>query len=199
MNFIKLIIITILLLFNSVSAQNITISDITNSRANLISNLNNSNEYFVNNSGSDPSFQAKDNSLDIEFRGNNATIKLYSYSEFKSLINMISINMKFKYKVCHSYNEPIVYNYEDYRGNRIRFNYDNQRINIEFPSGVRDMQDRNRSRLNLIYVCTSDDSYAFHTNLRCNGLGNCKYKVQNTSKNNAKKYGYRICEICTNN
>jgi hypothetical protein len=71
------------------------------------------------------------------------------------------------------------------------------RVSIEYPSTISSLMDRNFG-LTSVFVCLSADSYAFHTNLKCEGLGNCKADIAKSNISEAKKYNYRFCEKCTN-
>ncbi|XMO87169.1 hypothetical protein AAFN75_02550 [Algibacter sp. AS12] len=161
--------------------------------------LLNSGDYFTGGKEELPYFHGKGDSKYIKFHkttGVNATFDFKTDSEFLSIIHEIQNNAIFKYKFCTDPNENIAYNYETFGGNKIRFNYGEMRISLEFPSKLNTFLESN-TEFTSVFVCISDDAYAYHTNLKCNGLGNCEAEISKIDIKRAKKNNYKICEICT--
>jgi hypothetical protein len=183
----------------TIYGQKISYSDLNVSSVNLKKSLRNSDNYFSNEPHELPYFQGKTDSKYIKFyksTGTVVTIDFKSQTEYLSLINEIQQRANFRFKFCTDYEENIVYNYITSSGNKIRFNFNEIRISIEYSSSTNKFLDSN-SEFTTAFVCVSKDAYAYHTNLRCEGLGNCDAKIAKTNFKEAKKYKYRFCEICT--
>ena len=146
-----------------------------------------------------PYFQGKESGLYIKFYkaiGITVVIDLQSQAHYSKLITEITTKANFLFKYCTDYNSPIVYNYITSSNNKIRFNYSKKQISIEYPSELGSFMETNSENL-PVFVCISNDAYAYHTNLKCEGLGNCEKEVAKTNIKEAKKFKYQICEICT--
>lgn len=49
----------------------------------------------------------------------------------------------------------------------------------------------------LVYICYSNTSYAFHSSPNCRGLNRCTHKIIKVSKKDAvASYGKRACKLC---
>lgn len=183
----------------TIYGQKISYNDLNVSSDNLKRSLRNSDNYFSNEPHELPYFQGKTDSKYIKFyksTGTVVTIDFKSQTEYLSLISQIQQRANFRFKFCTNYRENIVYNYKTSSGNKIRFNFNEMRISIEYSSTTNKFLDSN-SEFTTAFVCVSKDAYAYHTNLRCEGLGNCDAKIAKTNFKEAKKYKYLFCEICT--
>ena len=187
------------LCFGKFYSQNINYSLLNSTSGNLKNFLLNNNDYFSGGNTDVPYFQGKHNNSYIKFYNSTGVIvviDLKSKTDFFSLIRTVQNNAILKFKYCTDYDEPIVYNYETTNGNKIRFSYDKMRVSISYPSEINDFLNNN-SGLSRVFVCTSQDAYAYHTNLRCKGLANCDSQIAKSNIQEAKSYNYQICEICT--
>jgi len=179
--------------------QKITYNYLNVSSENLKYSLRNSGDFFSNEPHDLPYFQGKYDSKYIKFyksTGMVVTMDFKTQSEYLQLISQIQKNAHFRFKYCTDYKDNVVYNYQTSVGNKIRFNFNEMRISVEYPSSTNKFLDSN-SEYTTAFVCLSKDAYAYHTNLRCEGLGNCEAKIAKTNFKEAKNYNYRICEICT--
>lgn len=146
-----------------------------------------------------PSFFDVDNGTAVRFyksTGVIAKFEIGSTSKFSELVKEISRNANFRFKYCSDYDSPVVYSYDTYNGNIIRFDYNKKEISVDFPSSVNSFMNSN-SDLTTVFVCLSEGAYAFHTNLKCNGLQNCDSKIAKSNIREAEKYNYKFCEICS--
>lgn len=183
----------------TIYGQKVSYNDLNVSSINLKNSLRNSGNYFSNEPHDLPYFQGKTDSKYIKFyksTGIVVTIDFKSQNEYLILINEIQKRANFRFKFCTDYEENIVYNYITSSGNKIRFSFNEMRISIEYSSSTNKFLDSN-SEFTTAFVCISKDAYAYHTNLRCEGLGNCDAEIAKTNFKEAKKYKYRFCEICT--
>ncbi|MCH4824559.1 hypothetical protein ML462_15405 [Gramella lutea] len=181
-------------------SQDLSYSDINLDSKTLISYLNIDENYFSGGSSDYPYFQGKINNSYIKFYRSVSTtcvIDIKSEQDYISLVREIQKNAEFRFKFCTDYQEPVVYNYVTSNGNKVRFNLNQMRISVEYPSSVSSLMDRNFG-ITPVFVCLSEDAYAFHTNLRCEGLGNCETDIAKSNIQEAKKYNLSFCEICTN-
>jgi hypothetical protein len=179
--------------------QRITYTHLNLTSENLKEILLNSGEYFTGENTELPYFQGKQDSKYIKFyksTGDIVTIDFKTDSEYLSIIYDIQNNAVFRFKFCTDYEENIVYNYQTSSGNKIRFDYGKMRISVEYNSELNSFLDSN-SDFGSTFICESDNSYAYHTNIKCSGLGNCEANVSKTNIRSAKKSGYKICKICT--
>src|SRR5690606_41106200 len=179
--------------------QKITYNDLNSTSDNFKENLLKSGNYFTGENTELPYFQGKEDSKYIKFyksTGEIATIDFKTDNEYLSIIYAIHKNANFRFKFCNDYDENIVYNYETLSGNKIRFDYGELRISIEYPSKLNNFLDNN-SDFGSVFICESDNSSAYHTNLKCDGLANCEVKITKTNIRSAKKINYKICKICT--
>lgn len=194
----KLFIIIFFFIVNA-NSQEINYSQLKSTSENLKSSLYNDDNYFSGGNSDLPYFQGKINEIYIKFYKSTGTIVLFDFKSktaYLKVIREIQNNANFRFKYCTDYNEPIVYNYETNSGNKIRFNFNDMRVSVEYPSKVNSFLDSN-SEFTPVFVCTSKGAYAYHTNLRCEGLANCDAEIAKTNIKEAKGYNYRICEICT--
>lgn len=195
----KFLLLIFLLSYNIFFGQEINYSLLNTTSTNFKNYLSNNDDYFSGGSEQHPYYQGKIDSKYIKFyntTGVIAVIDFKSKREFLQLVKQIQNNALFNYKVCPDYNSQITYNYKTSMGNSLRFNFNEMRISLEFPSKINNFLEENGDLLPG-FVCLSDDAYAFHTNIKCEGLGNCNEKIAQTDIREAKKYGYRYCEICT--
>ena len=179
--------------------QKITYTHLNSTSENLKEKLLHSGEYFTGENTELPYFQGKEDSKYIKFyksTGDVVTIDFKTDSEYLAIIYDIQNNANFRFKFCTDYDENIVYNYETSSGNKIRFDFGEMRISVEYKSKLNNFLDNN-SDFGSTFTCESDNSYAYHTNLKCNGLGNCEANISKTNIRSAKTNGYKICEICT--
>lgn len=163
----------------------------------LLSYLNKSNEYLKGGKY----YYAKNSKFNIEFQnttGVYANFKITNIADFSNIVAAINSAAFLKFKFCANYNSPIVYNYETTNGNKIRYNFDERIIQIQYPSSMNSFIDSN-FEFTPVFVCTSKVSYAYHTNLKCERLQNCETQIAKSNIREAKKYGYKFCEICTSN
>ncbi len=194
-----ILLVTIFLFVSNANSQEINYSQLKLSAENLKSSLYNDDDYFSGGNSDLPYFQGKKDSKYIKFYKTTGVIVTFDFktkSEYLILIKEIQNNANFRFKFCTDYDENIIYNYETYSGNKIRFNFNEMRISLEFPSKLNDFLESN-SEFTPVFVCVSDNAYAYHTNLKCSGLANCDAKISKTNIKEAKKYNYKICEICT--
>lgn len=195
----NLTFILILTISNLIFGQRITYNHLNSTSESLKENLLNSGDYFTDGNTKTPYFQGKKDSKYIKFHkstGLIVTIDFKTDTEYLSIVHEIQNKANFKYKFCTDQDENIVYNYESSIGNKIRFNFGEMRISLEFPSKLNSFIESN-SEFTSVFVCISDNSYAFHTNLKCNGLSNCESNISKTDIKNAKKNRYKTCKICT--
>lgn len=192
-------IIIILFLCLNVNSQSLYYSDFSQKSESLLKSLYQDDNYYFVGNDEYPSFQGKYNDNYIRFYKSTGVIVRFiikSGSEYNKLINDIKNNARFEYKYCSDYNSSITYNYKTDNDNEIRFNFDEAIISVEYPSSVNSFLESN-SEFTPVFVCTSNVAYAFHTNLKCQGLQNCDAKIAKTNIREAKQYNYRFCEICT--
>jgi len=182
-----------------VNSQELNYSVFSSDSKSLKNSLYNNNDYFSGGTSDLPYFQGKQSNSYIKFyksTGVTVIFNLKSQSEFSKTVKIIQNNANFRFKYCTDYNQPIVYNYQTNSGNKIRLNFNEMKISVEYPSKVNSFLDNN-SEFTSVFVCMSEGAYAYHTNLRCEGLGNCDSKIAKSNIKEAKNYNYRICEICT--
>ena len=194
----KVFIIIFLFVANA-NSQEINYNQLNSSSDNLKTSLYNNDNYFSGGTSDLPYFQGKISDLYIKFYKSTGTIVIFDFkskTEYLRVIEKIQSNANFRFKYCTDYNEPIVYNYQTSSGNKIRFDFSKMRVSVEYPSKVNSFLDSN-SEFTSVFVCVSKGAYAYHTNLRCEGLSNCDAKIAKSNIKEAKEYNYRICEICT--
>lgn len=200
MKFKKLAFFVLFILcIGKVYSQNISYELLNSTSENLKDYLSNNDDYFSGGTFDLPYFQGKFSDSYIKFYKSTGVIVIFnlkSQTEYLKIVQKIQNNANFRFKYCTDYNEPIVYNYQTNSGNKIRFNFNEARISIEYPSKLNSFLDSN-SELTPVFVCISEGAYAYHTNLRCEGLANCDAQIAKSNIKEAKKYNYRICEICT--
>lgn len=191
------LILTTLFIQLSCLAQSVNYSHLSLESNELKKHFTNNNDYFSGGSSEYPYFQGKLSGSYIKFYRSTSTtcvIDLKSQQDYNSLIKEIQNNASFRYKYNTSYQEPVVYNYETSNGSKIRFDLTQMRISIEYPSAISSLMDQNFG-ITPVFVCLSEDAYAFHTNLRCEGLGNCQSKIAETNVREAKKNNFNICNL----
>lgn len=194
--------LTLLLLVfvnSTLLAQEVNYSYFNTSSENLKNFLLENENYMSGGNTEKPYFQGKFKNVYIKFYkaiGVNVTFQIESTEDYSSIVNEIGKQANFRFKYCTDFDEPIVYNYETNGGNKIRFSLEKQQIGVEYPSELSAFMESN-SGLTTVFVCLSKQSYAYHTNLKCEGLGNCDSDIAKSNMDEAKKYNYRICEICT--
>lgn len=194
--FIIVFLLTIFTVFSS-RGQNIDYYMFNCSAEQLTSYLNNSKQYLkgVNR------YSANNSNFTIQFyntTGIYANYKFKNIDYFSSIVWVIKSKAFFRYKFCSDYNSSIVYSYETSSGNIIRCNYDELTLQIQYPSSLNSFLGSN-SEFTPVFICTSKVSYAYHTNLKCEGLQNCEKQIAKSNIRETKKQGYKICEICTSN
>ncbi|WP_445738707.1 hypothetical protein [Mariniflexile sp.] len=195
------IFVLILLLFicSKTIGQSITYSTLTLTSDELKTAFIEDSNYFSGGNNDLPYFQSKNGNLSMRYYKSTGVIVIFDFkskSDYISLIREIQKNAYFRFKYCTDYDEPITYNYETYNDNKIRFDFSEMRISVEYPSKVNSFLDSN-SDFTTVFVCMSKGAYAFHTNLKCEGLANCDAEIAKSNIREAKKYDYRFCEICT--
>ncbi|WP_298248362.1 hypothetical protein [uncultured Christiangramia sp.] len=179
--------------------QEISYYDLNTSSQDLKNFFLSSNEYFSGGTDDLPYFQGKIDNKYIKFYNSTGVIAIIDFkdkNQYLELVRQIQENAFFQYKVCTDPNSNITYNYRTALGNAFRFNFNEMRISLEFPSEINNLLDKH-SYLQKGFVCISEDAYAFHTNIQCEGLGNCTSDIAKTNLREAKNYGYKYCEICT--
>lgn len=194
----KLLII-LLALPISLIGQEINFSQITRGANSFKDFLYQNDSYFSGGNSTTPYFQGKYNGIYIKFyesTGPYAIIDFESRSEFVKLIREIQRRAVFRFKFCTDYYDQVTYNYEASGNIKIRFNLNENRISVEYPSKLNQFMDSNMDILTA-FVCTSRNAYAYHTNLKCEGLQNCNSDIAKTNIREAKSYRYRMCEICS--
>lgn len=167
--------------------------------SNLKIHLDESDEYFIGGNSELPFYQGKKNQGYIKFYKTTGIIAIFDFiseQDFFNNVRIIQRNAGFRFKFCTDYNGPIVYNYETSLGNKIRFSYSKPQISLEFTSKTNSFLDNNLDFL-PVFVCISSDAYAFHTNLKCEGLANCDSRIAESNIKEAKNYDYEFCKICT--
>jgi len=180
-------------------SQELSYNYFSTSSENLKEFLSKSNDYFSGGNSETPYFQSKNGDLYIKFHISTGTIVIFDFesqNDYLKTLNGIRKNAIFRFKYCTDYNEPIVYNYRTNNDNKIRFDYNNLRISVEYPSKLNSFLDSN-SEFTPVFVCVSKGAYSYHTNLKCEGLANCDAQIAKSNIKEAKQYNYRICEICT--
>lgn len=195
----NLILVFFFLFISSISGQEINYNLLNSTSDNLKSYLYNNDNYFSGGTSDLPYFQGKISDLHIKFYKSTGTIVIFDFksnTEYLKIIEKIQSNANFRFKYCTDYNEPIVYNYQSSSGNKIRFDFSEMRVSVEYPSKLNSFLDSN-SEFTPVFVCVSKGAYAYHTNLKCEGLANCDAKIAKSNIKEAKQYNYRICEICT--
>lgn len=181
------------------NGQTINYNTLVTTAPDLKNSLLKNSDYFSGGNSELPYFQGKFTDSYIKFyksTGTVVTFDLKSQEEYVKLIREIQQKAIFRFKFCLNYDEPVVYNYETSNGNKLRFNFSEMRISVEYPSKINSLLDRN-SGLTSVFVCLSENAYAYHTNLKCEGLGNCESDIAKSNMTEAKKYNYSFCEICT--
>ncbi|MBZ9630540.1 hypothetical protein LB465_07085 [Salegentibacter sp. LM13S] len=182
----------------SVAAQELNYSHLDGNAQGFQSYLSNNDDYFSGGSENYPYYQGKINHTYIKFHKSaivNVVINFPSQEQYLAVVKNIKRNANFNFKYCTDYNQPITYNYQTSSGNKIRFNFEEPKISIEYPSKTSSVLNRNFEFL-PVFICLSDDAYAYHTNLRCGGIGNCTGDIRKTDIKGAKNNKYKICEIC---
>ncbi len=183
----------------SIYSQEISFNNLNVSSENLKNSLLNSGNFFSNEPHELPYFQGKADNKYIKFSKSTGTIVIMDFksqTEYLALINQIQSKASFRFKYCTNYDENVVYNYQTSNGNKLRFSFEKMRISVEYPSNTNKFLDSN-FEITSVFVCISKDAYAYHTNLRCEGLGNCEAKIAKTNIKEAKNHDYKFCEICT--
>ena len=163
--------------------------------SSLTNYLQSSENYFKNRNY----FQAKYGNFSIQIvsgLGNNAIIVFKKEADFKKLALDIMNNAYFDFKFCNDYDSSVVYNFHSGLENRFRFNFDELRISVEYPNSLSEFAQSNIDLLG-VFVCGTDDSYAYHTNLRCGNLNQCSGKIYKSTIREATGMKYRICGSCT--
>ncbi|MEZ4840654.1 MAG: hypothetical protein R2821_03865 [Flavobacteriaceae bacterium] len=185
----------------SLSAQELSYSFLTLSPETFKSYLFSNSDYFSSGNANNPHFQKKNGKLNIKFYETTniyANLDFQSTSDFLNLVREVQSKAYFEHKFCSSYDEPVIFKYITSNKNIIRFNFSEIRVQIQYPSKLDNIFEGDFELIMTVFVCLSENAYAFHTNLKCEGLGNCNSKIAKTNISEAKKYGYRICEICSN-
>mgnify|MGYP003111333491 CR=1 FL=1 len=196
----RLNLLVMLLVCANCFAQQVDYNYFITSPQKLKSFLYENSEYFSSGNSKTPYFHGKTNDIIIRFyetTGIYAIIEFQSKSEFLKAIQKIKQKAIFDFKYCTDYSSNISYNYRTNNDNKIRFNFSDYKISLQFPSKLNSYIDSNLEFL-TVFICMSKDAYAYHTNLRCEGLGNCDVDIGKSNIKQAKEYGFRICEICTN-
>lgn len=196
----KIFLILAFILTNlSLSAQNILFSYINTNSDNLSYYLTNNQNYWSEKKVNHEYFQSKNGSTYIKIYKSaivNVTINFKNKTDYIKTLSEIKNKALFQYKYCSDYNSPVVYTYKT-NFNTIRFNLNEYQISIQYNSELDSFFEENQHTF-PVFVCPSYNSYAFHTNLRCNGLNNCNgdiYKFNFRDAQNSKKY--KMCEICS--
>lgn len=196
----KLIFLFVFIFSASVNAQKINYSYFLTSTENLKNHLSKTNDYFIGKYQGNISYQGKSGDLDIVFYNTISEYIIFRFSnskDYHDLLNEIKSKAFFYYKFCSDYNHPIVYNFLTNNDHKIRFNLEEYQISLEYPSDILGLLNENSEILTPVFTCNTDYSYAFHTNIKCEGLNNCKGKIYKTNIKNAKKDGYKLCHICS--
>jgi hypothetical protein len=193
----KIIQLSIFLSFFAVAnGQNLQFNVLNKEYNSFVREVKNSNEYFVN----DNYLQAKVKKFSIRLYDsgfNIAIIKFDQKKDFDKLVSEIIKSSYFDYRYCKSYNEPITYLFHSNIGNKYSFSSNELQISVEYPTSTSQFLDSNNQHL-TVFVCNSDNSYAYHTNLKCGNLNNCTKEINKAIILEAKKFGYKtICEVCS--
>lgn len=178
----------------NVNCQNITYNILNQNYSDFLHTINSNANYWKSNN----SYQAKHNNFRIELYqtiGNTAVIKFSNYKDFEKLIKEIVKNSWFNFKYCTSFNEPIVYNFNSEKA-KFRFNLSEFKLSVEYPNSTSKYLE-NYNDLLTVFICDSDNSYAYHTNIKCENLNLCKSNILKTNIKDAKKINYKQCEICS--
>ncbi len=195
---IKNYILIIFFLSNISSySQNMPFSYINTTSDNLLIYLSNNSNYWKGKTRS-PYFQSKNGGTYIKFYDSYSTIVTIDFkkqTDFYETISEIKNKAIFNFKYCSNYRLPVVYNYQT-NFNKIRFNLTEMQISIEYNSDMSEFIQNNENLLS-VFICSTNDSYAYHTNVRCFGLSNCSTNIQQTDMQTIKKTKYRICKLCT--
>lgn len=178
-------------------SQNLKYTFFNNSSENL-------KEYFLKNknyqnAGSNELPYFSNGNIEVKFYKTIGVIvdfKFKKRSEFNYATNEIIMYANFDFKYCIDYNSSIVYNFNTSNANEIRINSDENTIVVQHPSQLGDFLRQNRDFLPIV-ICTSDNSYAFHTNIKCQGFNNCNTIYKKLNIREAKIEGYKMCKICS--
>lgn len=188
----QIIVCFCLTLCNTLVAQNINYSYLNLNSKSLIKALSNE-QYFINELNTGVYFQGKNNDLSITCSGYQSFFIFKKASNYLKVVEEIRNNAVFQFKYCSDYNSPIVFTYISSNNNTIRFNFEEMKISIQYP----ELDISFAMEFLPVLVCDGYDAYAWHTNIKCEGLNNCKSKITNTDLKTAKKQNYKICKICT--
>ena len=194
----KLCILT-LFLFNIGFSQSIPFSYLNTDSSTLIRYLSNNDNFWYEKKMNILSFQSKNGSTFIKVYKSaitNVTIDFDNKSDYIKTLIDIKKKAYFQYKFCSDYNSSIVYTYKT-NFNTIRFNLIEFQISIQYNSELDSLFEENQHTF-PVFICPTYDSYAYHTNLKCNGLNNCNDNINRYNLRDIKKSSkYKLCEICS--
>jgi hypothetical protein len=199
LNLYKLISCFLIFFSLSVAGQELNYSHLDANAQGFQDYLSNNDDYFSGGSENYPYYQGKISHSYIKFHNTaivNVVINFPSETQYLNVLRDIKRNADFNFKYCTDYSQAITYNYQTSSGNKIRFNLNEPKISIEYPSKTSSVLSRNFEFL-PVFICLSDGAYAYHTNLRCEGVGNCTADIAKTDIKGAKTSKYRMCDICS--
>lgn len=179
--------------------QSIPFSYLNTNSENLSYYLTNNQNYWGEKKANHEYFQSKSGSTFIKIYKSvivNVTIDFKNKTDYIKTLTEIRNKTIFQYKYCSDFESPVVYTYKT-NFNTIRFNLYEYQISIQYNSELDSFFEENQHTF-PVFVCPSYNSYAYHTNLRCNGLNNCNsdiYKFNLRDAQRSKKY--KMCEICS--
>lgn len=185
------------LYFNVSFSQSLDYIYFNNSAQNLKEFFSKNKNYFRSGSKELPYFS--NGNIEIKFYeaiGETAVFKFKKKNDFNYAVNEIFSKANFDFKYCLEYYSPIIYNVNTRNGNEIRIDLINLSIEVQHPSKLGDFMKQNREMMPVI-ICTSDNSYAYHTNIKCEGFNNCKTEYLKSNVREAKRAGYKLCLICS--
>lgn len=191
----KLFIVVLYFFPLKIKSQNIDYYMLNCSSNELINSLNKNKNYLKNSNSYYPNNKYFKINI-YNTTGVYVNIKFKNINLFHKTILMVQTNALFSNKFCTSYTMPVTFKFTTINGNIIRFNNDEMEIQIEYPSKVNSYMN-SFTQFNTVFVCNSDKAYAYHTNIKCEGLHNCETNILETNSQNAVKKDYKICEICS--
>ena len=194
--FIYLLLILFVNISNSFS-QSLDYVYFNNSAKNLKEFFSKNKNYQKSGSNELPYFS--NGNIEIKFYdaiGETAVFKFKKKNDFNYAVNEIFSKANFDFKYCLEYYSPIIYNLNTSNANEIRIDLINFSIEVQHPSKLGDFMKQNRDMMPVI-ICTSDNSYAYHTNIKCEGFNNCKTEFIKSNVREVKRAGYKLCLICS--
>lgn len=64
------------------------------------------------------------------------------------------------------------------------------------PTVQKDTVKKVKEKEVTVYICNSNNAYAYHASSYCQGLRNCKAEINSVTKTHAESFGRRPCKKC---